>query len=428
MLREIRPRQWRGGLICVAMVAASIGVAACGSSSGSSGGSFTAAAGAPYVSQTPPKSGCGSFDMPAVKDPDDVVAGLPKSTAAAYRGFQEPVSKSPWQSWKPKSGPPYSVGVVWGQLTTDFQITATKNVVKRLKESPLVGDVSLKTTGSNFDIAQELQLFNDMINRHPDIIILEELQPAAFEAAIDRAARLNIPVIVPLDHMESKNAVGVQYNLFSTSALASSMMVRQMGGKGNIFWMHALAGVGFENQAAAGVKDVLKNCPDVKLLGEGYGAFTVAGAKTETLKLLATHPQKIDAVYSTSNMAPGIMSAFEQSGRPMPLVVDKDAMKGSLGFWLNNKDKYHGIAMGFDAANFGSISANVALRMLEGQGVKLTDILGDSPFIPEQNLGKWTTKDAGLSTPGEATGPPGNFATDEQLNAYFVNGSAPKSK
>lgn len=426
MLRGFRSPNWMRGLLALTAVLTAGGLAACGSSD--SGGSFTEAARNPSVSQTPPSSGCGSYDATAVKDPDGVVAALPETVAAGYTGYQDPVSKSPWQNWKPKGEPPYDVGVAWGQLSTDFQIKMTQNIVKTLKSSPLVGGVDLKTNGSNLDVAQQLQILNQMIDRHPDLIILQEVQPGAMQAAVDRAGRANIPVVVPYDHQPSKSAVNVTLNVWNGSALAASSMVRQMKGKGNFLWMHTIAGVGFENQSTDGVKTVLKNCPDIKVAGEGYGEFTIAGAKTQTLKLLATHPETIDAAYESSSMAPGVMSAFEQSGRPMPLVVDRDAMKGSVGFWRQNKDGYHGLGTGLDPSNFGHVSANVALRMLEGQGVKLTDILGQTPFITEKNLEQWAKPDYSLKTPGAANGPAGSFATDEQLNAYFANGSAPKSK
>ena len=113
-----------------------------------------------------------------------------------------------------------------------------------------------------------------------------------------------------------------------------------------------------------------RQCPRVKRVGDVYGNFIDVNAKSETLKYLATHPQKIDGVIQAGTMTGGIMGAFQQSGRPMPVVDDVGPMKASTGYWLNHRGAYHGVGMAFGPKSMGSAGASVALRMLEGQGPK----------------------------------------------------------
>src|SRR3954469_14978032 len=90
--------------------AAVLGLAACGGgSTTTTAGSSTSQGGAEQVSSTTPENGCGSVNLPAVKDPDGVVAQLPAENRAAYRGYPYVVHKSPWADWRPKGEPPYRV-------------------------------------------------------------------------------------------------------------------------------------------------------------------------------------------------------------------------------------------------------------------------------------------------------------------------------
>ena len=44
----------------------------------------------------------------------------------------------------------------------------------------------------------------------------------------------------------------------------------------------------------------------------------------------------------------------------MPLVNDIAAMKGSLGYWINNQSTYHGIGLGFPISGFANSIADIA--------------------------------------------------------------------
>src|SRR5262249_46622113 len=102
--------------ICLAVVALATTLGACASNS-SSGSSTTAGKVPPTIAQ----SGCGSLPLHPVKDPDGVIAALPKQYQGYYKGYTVAVHKSPWINWKPTHAPPYHVAVAWSPLVSDFQ-------------------------------------------------------------------------------------------------------------------------------------------------------------------------------------------------------------------------------------------------------------------------------------------------------------------
>jgi ribose transport system substrate-binding protein len=413
-------------LVAAIAVAGGFALTACGAGSSSSGGDGTSSAVAPKsVAAKPPASGCGSYTAPKLEDPNGLVAALPPESKARYDGYPFPIRKSPWANWKPKHGPPYKVGIQWSQVNTDFQQNVTQNLRKDLAKNPDIGEVTFQSTGDSLDVTAQLQQLQSLIRSGPDIIVLQELQPNAFVDAIDLAGKRGIPVIVVVDSIpESKYAIGVQYNPFNGPARVASVTVRQMGGKGNVLMGHTIPGIGVDTQAFKAFDAVLKNCPDIKQAGAIYGNFVNATAKAETLKFLATHPQKIDGVLETAAIAQGIMSAFDQSGRPVPSVADIGASKGSLAYWKDNFESYRGSAGLVPEVGIGVSLASITNRMLAGQGAKFSEIVGELPLVTDHNVNSFVDPSWTFATPGDPPGERDAFLTEAELDQFFTSPKA----
>jgi ribose transport system substrate-binding protein len=411
------------GRLAVACALVALVVAGCG---GSSTSTQTQASGsATTIATKAPASGCGSFVAPAPEDPDGVLAALPARQQAALAGYPSPVRRSAWADWKPSHPAPYDVEIVWGQLTTDFQIAATNALQAALKQYGDIGNVRFSSTGNNLDVGQEITLMNQAMARKPDLIILEPLTAPAFATQIKNAGQAGIPTILALDSYDSPYAVNVSGNNFLSAADSISYMLRLNGGKGNVLFVHGLAGSTPDVDEGNGFDAVLKHCPNAKKIGDVYGQFVAAAAKGETLKFLATHPQRVDSVFQVAGMAPGIMQAFQQSGRPMPTVDDVANSKASLGYWRENRDTYNGVGSGLGGAPYGDALADVSMRMLQGQGLKSNAVIDRLPLITDANLDQWAQPGWTLSTPGIADGPPGAFAPDDFLDPLFAHGATP---
>jgi ribose transport system substrate-binding protein len=311
------------------------------------------------------------------------------------------------------------VAIVWAQLTTPFQVTTTDTLRAALESYPDVGEVSFDTTGQNLDVGQEIGLMNQAIAARPDLIVLDPLTAPAFAAQIEKAGEAGIPVLLVLDSYDSPYAVNIGGNNVLSAAESTSHMARLLGGRGNLLFVHGLAGSSPDNDSETGFEAVLKHCPGLEHAGDVYGQFVSAAAKSETLKYLATHPKQVDGVFQVAGMAPGIMQAFQQTGRPMPVVTDIANSKGSLGYWRQHQGDYHGVGTGLGGESYGEAIADVAVRMLQGQGLKVNTVIDRLPLITDANLGEWAQPGWSLETPGIAPGPKGAFAPDDFLDPLF---------
>lgn len=416
MVRLKRMRRLALGALVVTAIAAAQG---CGDDSDNP--SEDTDGGSPgTVSLDIPASGCGSVPTPQPEDPDGAVASLEASYQDDYAGYQSPVRESMWKDWKPSHDAPYDVAIAYGQLTTDFQVRTLDALRSELEENPDIGKVSVVTTGNQVNVAQQLQQFSSLLQDKPDLMIVEPLAEALDRSAAT-AAEMGIPTISVQNTTSSKYAVNIQTNNYGSAAQAASVILRMLNGRGNVLLVHGLEMTTVDKQTFAAVSAALENCPDVKVAGEISGNFVPTVAASETQKFLATHPGEIDAVFQTGGMAPGIINAFERAGRSVPIVADVGAMKGSLGYWIDNKADYTGFGQGLPPEDFGRAVANVAAGMLDGDGLKVSDVTAQMPAITDENLGEWAQTDWTLNTPGIADGPGDSFLAPSFLNGLFEN-------
>jgi ribose transport system substrate-binding protein len=410
--------------LCAALaVALAVALSACGTAGSGSGGAGAVAA---AVYEDVPASGCGSLSSLPIKDPDGVVAALAPDHRAAYDGFPSPTLRSPWAHYTPRHAPPYTVGLLAVPPANDYQQRLQSGIKTLLAKSPNVGKVVTKTTDTLINVPMQLSQFDALMRENVDIIVTLVVQPDAFVAPIERAAKQGIPTVTFLTAVPTRSAINVQYNSYEAAARSIATMFRIIGGKGNVMYVRGVPGTDPDTDGHAAWADALKRCPKIKDLGDAYGTFLNATAKRETQKFLATHPQPIAGVMQSGAMAPGIMEAFHQSGRPMPVVVDIANQKGSLGYWRQNRSSYSGVGAGIGAESLARSVVSVTLRTLEGQGPKLNNLLTRLPQITPGNLDQWTQPDWDLRTSGTAEGPADGFMPDAYLNAFFTRGSTPK--
>jgi ribose transport system substrate-binding protein len=238
--------------------------------------------------------------------------------------------------------------------------------------------------------------------------------------AVNKAAAAGIPTVTLLSTVNSENAVNVDGNIYQGAGWAASFVAQQLEGQGSVLQVNALAGSPPDLASVAAWKAVYANCPGLRSAGDVYGGFSDSLAKSETLKFLATHPQKIDAALEVAGMAPGVMQAFGQTGRPMPIVPDVGLSKGSLGYWNQNKAGYSNVATSLPPLPAAAAMAEVAGRMLGGQGVKYNVIIGEQPLVDDTTLPQWVEPGWTLTTPGVALGTRDSFLPSSFLETFFA--------
>jgi ribose transport system substrate-binding protein len=406
-LPRMNPRRWAVALIVLPTLVA----AACGGSSASSTTSSSSGS-------------CGSVPTIAPKDPDAVLGALPASVRGWYNGYEVPVYKSQWADWKPKHAAPYTVGLAFGPIINPFQTAIYNGIQESLKKSTLVGKVIPLAAPGGSNIAQEVQNYNSLVQQGVDLIIAEPTSTASLADPIQAAANQGVPTIMWINALDSRYAVNVSANDWGGAPAVGSQQ-KHLSGKGNVLGVHGIPSTDVDRFAFGMFHRMLGACPNMKWDGEVVGNFTPPVVQSQVLQFLATHPEKIDMVVQTGVMAPAVIQAFKQAGRPMPTVFDGGAQKGSVAYWVQNKSAgYFGAGTVTGDNQWVDLASRTALRMLDGQGLKVNTLIVQPVVLSAANVRKYYQSDWTLDTPGTVQGKPSDLPSEPTLNAFFTNGRA----
>ncbi len=115
-------------------------------------------------------------------------------------------------------------------------------------------------------------------------------------------------------------------------------------------------------------------------------------------------------------MGPGIISAFIDSGRPVPTVVAAGAQAGDIAYWQENEaNGYVNFGTAGNSTQTSEESLDVALRTLLGQKPKVNSISFPVLQIDADNLADYEWPGQGLDSPEQvANGPTGIYLSKSQ--------------
>lgn len=384
------------------MLVSALAVAACGSSSSSSssvGANTGAAAPAAATSSsktTAAAASCGAIPTRMPADPNGVLANLPASVRAGYDLYPQAVHASAWSNWKPKHAPPYTLYFSPGNTVTPFVQDAI-NEFNVLKRSGVINKVIVQD--SNNSVQTQIQQLEQAIREHVDIMVVLPLSAAGVRPVLESAGKAGIPVIAPQNASSSAYVIGLNGNTEQPGAILAQGLVQELGGKGNILDVHGIPGIDEDTGLFQGASAVLQSCPNIKTVGSVVGQFTPSVAKTATLEFLASHPQQIDGAIDAGGMATAVLEAFLQTGRKVATVADDGAAPGMLAYWAAHRRTYKGVAVGVPPKALADGTWSLAVGLLQGRGIKISDVSQAPPQVTATNLSQWLQPGWTLNTP-----------------------------
>jgi ABC-type sugar transport system substrate-binding protein len=368
-------------------------------------------------------SGCGTIPSNGYSDPAHLVQSLPPALRANYQGLPERVLPSALAGFKARRPAPWRLGLLVNPLANVWNaevLTQMKRWVAKLKARHLVDELIAYATPT-FDVAAQIQQFRSLIQQHVDLIMVEPASGPALVPVTEAAHEAGIPVVTFFGVIDSPYAVNLTINPYLNSAEPMAHVAKHaLRGKGKLLVVRGAPTQPTDVAGYKGVQAVLSRCPGIGVVGSVVGGFVNSVAKTEVLKFLSSHPGRIDAVYDGGTMALGVISAFQQLGRPLPAVTNLGAQQGALSFWLKNRKTFRSAATAVGSVNGTRAWLNVALRILEGKSPTMNNIIIRARLITEANLSKWTSSSYAFDDLSPAEGPPDSLAPNSVLDHWFA--------
>ena len=124
----------------------------------------------------------------------------------------------------------------------------------------------------------------------------------------------------------------------------------------------------------------------------------------------------------------GITKALEQAGRPVVPVTIGNPNQNALAYWHNNVTKGYITAGSANAPGAGmDLAFRVGMRVLMGQGLKVSGIVVAPPTITVETLDQWYKPEYTVDSTGVGEPPAGTWMPDSVLDGYFtIPASLPK--
>jgi len=396
-----------GGLLVLAVaIAAALGTASTGSSATES----TAAAAA-----------CGTLPKVAPNDPQKALAGTTVKVKTYYNGWPFQLYKSQLANWKPKGKGPYTVGILFDGLSNPFQAYVFNSLQKFLNRSPAVDKV-IGVVSEAGNPTKEVQNYQSLVQQGADLIIVQPSSAPAMLPVVKDALKQGVATVAYINPLSDASAVSVGPNVYTSGGQAMANLLKLKGGKGNFLGVHGIRVTAVDKSTWGVYNSLLAACPNVKLVGEIDGNFAPPAVRAAVLQFLATYPGPIDAVFHTATMGPAIIGAFQQAGRDVPSVTAMAAQKGDLAYWSDNASKGYtttGFAGGPTAIT--NLMVRVTLRMLAGQGPKVSDIPWPQPQITQANYKRYARPGWTVTTPGTVEQPRSTHYSEKDMNSLFTH-------
>jgi ribose transport system substrate-binding protein len=308
----------------------------------------------------------------------DEVHQLPENLQKAYQDLDStvPLGPSALRDFKPKHGPPWTIGFASSYAGNTWRVAAMDRLMKVLlpeaKNAGLVKDVII--TQSDLKDSVQIQQMRQLVDQGVDIIFVCCSNPTALNQTIKYAYDKGVPVVSYDGFVTAPEAESAMANYVDGGYQLAKSVIEKIGGKGNVLMVSGIAGVNTSDSFDKGALKAFGEHPNIKLIGTVQGKWTDQIAQVEVQKFLATHPEQVDGVVLQSPAENGVLQAFLQSGRPVvPMSLQGEI--GAACYWRKHPewaDSGYYIWPPGGEIYFGW---NVVLRILEGQGPKIQSIV-----------------------------------------------------
>lgn len=407
-------------LTAAAVVIFGLAAAGCGSAA-SNGSTSATGGGAASIGK------CGVVPNGPLDDPDNLVAQLPKQLQGYYQGLPYAITKSAYSSWKPKHGPPWTIGFLDGPLNNPYNIGIQQDMefwAKKLEAAGILKNFVFRAA-PDFTVGPQLQQFNSLIEQKVDLIIVQPNSTSALVPAIQAAYNAGIPTVTTSGVVGSPYAVNWNTNPWLNGAVPMAYIAKNyMHGGGNLLMVEgqptqpqAIAGL-------AGARATLTNCPDIKVVNSTplNSQYSNSVAKSVVLQFLASYHGTINGVFDGGVVSTGIISAFQQLGKPVPPMTNLGAIIGGLAYFYQHKSTWAGAATGSGGYEFDRIPMDIAIRILEGKGPKINDIISEGLLVTKNNIdtiAAYNKSVLNIANINVGQVPPYSLETSATLDGYF---------
>lgn len=216
------------------------------------------------------------------------------------------------------------IAVIIKTANSNFWQNVSKGANEAIKKYPGYF-VTVQGPASESNIAEELAMVENAVNRHVAGIVLAPSDPDALIPGIKKAWEAKIPVVL-IDSLISKAGERYYQSFLATDndkagELCAQKMIEAVGTTGKVAIMSYVAGVGSEIGRVGGFRRYLAEHSKLTVVGPFYSQSQMATALNQTTDVLAANPDLKGIFGANEPTAVGMGRAIVQAGKAGKVVA-----------------------------------------------------------------------------------------------------------
>ena len=230
---------------------------------------------------------------------------------------------------------------------------------------------SFQGASSDTDLAGQVSLVENAVNRKVAAIVLAPSDPDALVPAMKKAFEARIPVIV-IDSAASDSAKTYYQSFLATDnklagELCAKALIEKVGTTGKIAIMSYTAGSGSEVARVGGFKAYIEGHSKLQILGPFYSNSQMGTALNQTTDVLAANPDLKGVFGANEPTAIGMARAIVQAGKKGKVVaIGFDGNADLQGFIKDGTLEAIAVQSAYQMGNLG---VKTAVEVIQGKQV-----------------------------------------------------------
>src|SRR5512135_3767545 len=280
----------------------------------------------------------------------------------------------------PPAAKKFTIGISNSFISSEYRtqmIDELKAVNAEYMAKGLTNDLVIESKDT--DVAGQIQQLQNLMAKGVDAILVNPGDVNGLNATLEEAVAKGIIVISVDQALNAKGVYDVGIDQKEWAKTSAKWLAQKLGGKGNIVEIEGFPGHPANNARMDGVAEVLKNYPDIKVVGKDTGKWDEATGQQVMSNFLASFPN-LNGYWTQDGMAIGAFQALLAANPAKWPVVVGEGRCQFLQLWdqrLKADPKFETIAVA-NPPGVSPTGLRIAVNMLQGKKVDTSKLGGDN--------------------------------------------------
>lgn len=279
------------------------------------------------------------------------------------------------------------IGLSMNTLNNPFFVDVVSGAKKAAEEN----GIELIVTDAQNQPSKQMEDVENLIQRTPDLLILDPSDSDAIIASVESANENNIKVLT-IDRKSNGGDVvaHIGFDAIHSGRIAGTYLKEQLNGKGKIVEIMGIMGTNVAQDRSKGFNQIMAETPGFTIVAKQAADFDRAKAMEVMENILQANPE-IDGVYAANDeMALGVLEAIEAAGRLDEIIlIGCDAIDPALE---KIREKKLEATIAEPPFFLGKNAVINALKILNGETIE-KDVILDSTLVTLKNVDTIVTKE-----------------------------------